>query len=251
MKQTLYIFLVFLAGQMLAGIGVTLCGQWLGADWYSNPCQQGYILLVGNLLILAALWRLRLAAQRSAWAPRAYWGGSRLWITLLAMLLLTLSQSLLTEPLDLSDMGTLQMFQLMIHDPVCILLLCIVGPLTEEVVFRDGILRWLVRWGLSPLWAVVVSSLIFALVHGNPQQAVPAFVLGVALGMLFAKTGDLRLCLPAHIFNNSLAVILMYIPGSDEWTRSWSLAAHILPGTLLFVTGAYLIYKITYADRTH
>lgn len=251
MKQTLYIFLVFLAGQMLAGIGVTLCGQWLGADWYANPCRQGYILLVGNLLILAALWRLRLAAQRSAWAPRAYWGGSRLWITLLAMLLLTMSQSLLTEPLDLSDMGTQQMFQLMIHDPVCILLLCIVGPLTEEVVFRDGILRWLVRWGLSPLWAVVVSSLIFALVHGNPQQAVPAFVLGVALGMLFAKTGDLRLCLPAHIFNNSLAVILMYIPGSDEWTHSWSLAAHILPGTLLFVTGAYLIYRITYADRTH
>lgn len=251
MKQTLYIFLVFLAGQMLAGIGVTLCGQWLGADWYSNPCRQGYILLVGNILIVAALWHLRLAAQRSAWAPRAYWGGSRLWITLLAMLLLTMSQSLLTEPLDLSDMGTQQMFQLMIHDPVCILLLCIVGPLTEEIVFRDGILRWLVRWGLSPLWAVVVSSLIFALVHGNPQQAVPAFVLGVALGMLFAKTGDLRLCLPAHIFNNSLAVILMYIPGSDEWTRSWSLAAHILPGTLLFIAGAYHIYKITYADRTH
>lgn len=249
MKQTLYIFLVFLAGQMLAGIGVTLCCQWLGADWYANPCQQGYILLVRNLLILAVLWRLRLVAQRSAWAPRAYWGGSRLWITLLAMLLLTMSQSLLTEPLDLSDMGTLQMFQLMIHDPVCILLLCVVGPLTEEIVFRDGILRQLVRWGLSPLWAVVVSSAIFALVHGNPQQAIPAFVLGVALGMLFAKTGDLRLCLPAHIFNNTLAVALMYIPGSDEWTSSWSLVAHIVPGTVLFAVGAYLIYRITYADR--
>lgn len=251
MKQTIYIFLLFLTGQIFAGAAVTALGQYLGGAWYANPCRQGYILLLANLLIVAALWRLRLAAQRSAWAPLSYWGGSRLWITLLAMLLLTFSQSLLTEPLDLSDMGTQQMFQLMIHDPVCILLLCLIGPLTEEVVFRDGILRWLVRWGLSPLWAVVVSSLIFALVHGNPQQALPAFVLGLALGMLFARTGDLRLCLPAHIFNNSLAVILMYIPGSDEWTKDWSLAAHIVPGCLLFMAGAYLIYRITYADRKH
>lgn len=249
MKQTLYIFLIFLAGQALAGLGVTLIGHVMGAAWYADPCRQGYILLLANLLIIAALRQTHLAAQRSAWAPRSYWGGRRLWIALTSMLLLALSQSFLTEPFDLNDLGTQQMFHLMMRDPVCLLLLCVVGPLTEEIVFRDGILRQLVRWGLSPLWAVVVSSAIFALVHGNPQQAVPAFVLGVALGMLFAKTGDLRLCLPAHIFNNTLAVALMYIPGSDEWTSSWSLVAHIVPGTVLFAVGAYLIYRITYADR--
>lgn len=251
MKKVIYIFLIFLAGQVLAGLIVTLLGQLLGGSWYANPCRQGYILLLANLLIVGALWKGGLAAQRSAWASLPYWGGRRLWVALLAMLLLALSQSLLTESLDLSDMGTQQMFQLMIHDPVCLLLLCVVGPLTEEIVFRDGILRQLVRWGLSPLWAVVVSALIFAMVHGNPQQAIPAFVLGIALGMLFAKTGDLRLCLPAHIFNNSLAVITMYIPGCDTLTEDWSLVAHIVPGAVLFAAGAFLIYRITYADRQH
>lgn len=251
MKQTLYIFFLFLAGQALAGIGVMLTGHVVGATWYSNPCRQGYILLLANLLIVAALWRFGLAAQRSAWAPRSYWGGRRLWLALTAMLLLALSQSLLTEPFDLNDLGTQQMFQLMIHDPICLLLLCVVGPLTEEVVFRDGILRQLVRWGLSPLWAVVASSAIFALVHGNLQQAIPAFVLGLALGMLFAKTGDLRLCLPAHIFNNTMAVALMFVPGAENWTKDWTLTSHIALGTILLLAGAYIIYRLTYADRKH
>lgn len=213
--------------------------------------QIGYCILACNILVIIALRALNLAGMRSAWAPAQYWLNKRLVLALLAILLLALSQSLLTEPLNLADMGTQAYFEAMAKDVWCILLLCVVGPLVEELVFRDGILRQLVRWGLSPLWAVVVSALIFGLVHGNPQQALPAIVLGIALGMLFARTGDLRLCLPAHIFNNTLAVVLMYLPGSDEWTKEWSLMAHLIPGIILLLAGAYLIYRLTYADRKH
>lgn len=250
MKQTIYIVLIFIVGQLLGGITVALFGNIFGAEWFANSCRHHDLFLPADLLIIFTLWRLRLAAQRSAWAPRAYWGGRRLWLTLLAMLLLALSQSLLTEPLNLDDLGTQRMFHLMMRDPVCLILLCLVAPLTEEIVFRDGVLRQLVRWGLHPMWAVVVSSLIFALVHGNPQQAVPAFVMGIALGLLFARTGDLRLCLPAHIFNNTMAIALMYIPGSDDWTRDWSLAAHLIPGLLLLAAGTYLICRIVFTTTT-
>lgn len=249
MKQTIYILLIFLAGQAIGGILLILGTPLLKGIIGSEYAIQGLALLLANLLILITLWRTRLAAQRSAWAPLSYWGGRRLWLSLFAMLLLAFSLSLILEPFELNDLGTQKMFEAMSHDPACILRLCVVGPLVEEVVFRDGVLRQLVRWGLHPLWAVVMSSALFAMVHGNPQQAIPAFVLGMALGMLFARTGDLRLCLPAHIFNNTLAVILLWIPGAETFTQDWSLAAHIILGIALFLGGADIIYRLTYADR--
>ena len=42
------------------------------------------------------------------------------------------------------------------------------------------------------------------------MQGGVAFVMGMYLAWLYRRTGDLRLCLPVHIANNTLAVILLY-----------------------------------------
>ena len=53
-----------------------------------------------------------------------------------------------------------------------------VGTLAEELTYRAGILR-LTRKHIGNIGAIIISALLFGLVHGNLFQAIPAFFLGI------------------------------------------------------------------------
>ena len=69
---------------------------------------------------------------------------------------------------------------------------------------------------MKPGWAIVLSALFFAIIHLNPWQAVPAFVLGCLFGYVYYKTGSLKLTMLMHCVNNTLATLLSRIPGMGE-----------------------------------
>ena len=73
--------------------------------------------------------------------------------------------------------------QIMVGTPLWATLLSVsvFAPVLEEWLCRGMILRGLLT-RMKPGWAMVISSLFFALIHLNPWQALPAFLLG----MLFA-----------------------------------------------------------------
>ncbi len=239
MKKALKVFLIFLGIQAISGIVLQVLGL------QENALAAGRGMFAASLAIVALLWLCRLAGRESAWQPCSSWKSREVGVALLAIGGVSFGMSLLTEPLSLNDLGLEDMFNAMRSDPLCILALCVVGPLTEEVVFRDGILRHLVAGGMKPWVAVAVGAALFGVIHIDPAQMVPAIVGGIALGALFIRTGNLSLCLPAHIFNNSLAIGLMYVPGSADWTKSWSLTAHIAAGLPLLIAGFGLVWWLT------
>lgn len=205
----------------------------------------GYLTIALNLQMILVLYFMKLAGRRSAWAPVKYWMSSRLLWTMLCMLLMGEAVSYLFSPLNLDDGGTSGKFAEMVNDPICLAGLCVVAPLAEELIFRDGILRSLIRWRLPANLSVVVSALIFGLVHGNLQQGVTAVLMGIVLGLLFIRTGDLRLCLPAHIFNNVLAVMMIRDPELVSWSSGWSVPVQIGVGAVLLILGfCVLVFKI-------
>lgn len=158
-------------------------------------------------------------------------------MSICAILLLMLGLDSVLSPLGLSDNGVSDLFEDMTAHPLCVLTLCVAGPLTEELVFRVGVFRQLFRLGL-PLWAAaVISALLFAIAHGNLQQAIPAFVAGLTLALLFWRSGDLRLCLPAHVANNTLAVVSFRLNLAEQ-------PMPILLGLALLCTSLVLFYRI-------
>ncbi len=238
MKKALVILLMFLCSQFVAGIIAGSMG------WLENARYMGYTMLAVDLLLIALLWRFRLAGEKESYPKSTDWLKGETFLAGASILALAFGVNILLEPLNLSDLGLEATFEAMRSDVLCILMLCVVGPWLEELIFRDGILRHLAQNGIKPVWAVVVSALLFGLVHGDPAQMVPASLLGLVLGLLYVHTGDLSLCLPAHILNNSVAIGLMYIPGSNEWTKDLSVPEHIALGLPLLLVGALLIYII-------
>lgn len=93
-----------------------------------------------------------------------------------------------------------------------VLALVVVAPLTEELLFRGLILRgFLKRYSVRK--AILVSALLFGLIHMNPWQALGGGIIGVFLGWLYVRTGSLVPCIAAHAVNNAIPVVLVGILG--------------------------------------
>jgi len=80
----------------------------------------------------------------------------------------------------------------------------IIGPICEELVFRGGVLRKLERHGAN--FAIIVSSLLFALYHMILFQAVFAFFIGIVLAYTAGRF-SLKWAIVLHIINNGLAIL--------------------------------------------
>ena len=87
-----------------------------------------------------------------------------------------------------------------------ILLVALAGPVVEELFFRGGVLRVLLRTCRRPWVAIVVSGLVFGLIHMNPAQVVFASFAGILLGWLYWRTRSLIPCMVVHVLNNSFSV---------------------------------------------
>lgn len=98
----------------------------------------------------------------------------------------------------------------------------IMAPLFEEWLCRGMILRGLLVKGTKPAWAIAVSAFLFAFIHLNPWQAIPAFLLGLLFGYVYYRTGSLKLTMLMHFTNNTLALVISQtgvFGDADSWMQ--------------------------------
>ena len=101
--------------------------------------------------------------------------------------------------------------------PLGLLVVGILAPVSEEMVFRGAILRRLLSCYASPWLAIAVSAFLFGLVHGNAPQFVHAMVIGMLLGWLYWRTGSILPGLVVHRANNLTAFfVCTFCPGGTE-----------------------------------
>lgn len=99
--------------------------------------------------------------------------------------------------------------------PLTVLVLVILGPLGEELLFRGLLLDWLERH-IAAWQAIVISSLVFALLHDNHLATGMAgyivfadrVLMGVGASMLALRCHSLRGSFLLHATNNLVTCIL-------------------------------------------
>lgn len=77
----------------------------------------------------------------------------------------------------------------------------IVGPICEEFTVR-GMGMNALRRETNPTIAIVVSGLLFGLMHGIPIQVIYASFVGIILGLVFHNTKSLTTVIIIHMSNN-------------------------------------------------
>lgn len=155
----------------------------------------------------------------------------RLWHTLLMVLIappVILLVNWVQEQLPpLPDLIPEQSIGALLTSPLGLITVCIIGPLSEELLFRGGMLGSLLR-SQSAWKAIAWSSFAFALIHANPVQMPAAFCLGILLGWAYVRTKSLMAPLLIHIFNNSLAVTFPDSSINDILLMPWHHVAFVV-----------------------
>lgn len=96
------------------------------------------------------------------------------------------------------------------------LLLACLPALGEELLFR-GYLQTLLQQVLSHRkFAVILTALVFSLLHSNPQQFLPLFWLGLFFGYLQATSNNLWYPFLAHLLNNA-GVLVWHWAARQGW----------------------------------
>ena len=85
------------------------------------------------------------------------------------------------------------------------LVTCLVPGFCEEFLFRGAILTNCMPFGRTN--AIIISSLLFSMMHANIYQMLYTFVAGILLGLVYEKTGSIWNCVILHVLNNFFAVI--------------------------------------------
>lgn len=98
-------------------------------------------------------------------------------------------------------------FDMILRNRMGYLVIGLLAPLAEEVVFRGAILRGLLNKMNGHWWPIVITALLFALVHGNPVQMPHAFLVGILLGWMCYRTGSIVPGIAYHWVNNTVAYI--------------------------------------------
>lgn len=94
------------------------------------------------------------------------------------------------------------------------ILLCIIIPFIEEIIFRLSLKKTIKNKYLF----LIISSAIFALLHllSNTKLIellyfIPYFILGLTFGTIYIKTNNIFSSILSHIFNNTLTVLIVLL----------------------------------------
>lgn len=102
------------------------------------------------------------------------------------------------------------------HAPWTCLLLLVIAPVLEEVVFRAGLQEWLLRRHIRPLASAVGSAMAFALMHGLTRSwllAAWVFVPGLVLGAVYARKRRLG---PVVVLHSAMNLVWLW--AGPAWT---------------------------------
>ncbi|MES2430502.1 MAG: type II CAAX endopeptidase family protein [Bacteroidota bacterium] len=130
-----------------------------------------------------------------------------------------------------------------------ILMVAFFPALFEELFFRGVIQNFLVKWTKRPVIAIVITSIVFSLIHFSFYLFISRFILGYALGLLFHKSKNIWVNTFAHFMNNFLALVQLFYLNKTKHTKIdvndmdvpmplWSVAI-----TLAILVGLFILFE--------
>ena len=102
-------------------------------------------------------------------------------------------------------------------------------------MFRGIIQKPLEKYG--KMLAIVVSSLLFAIYHGNIIQGIYAFICGLLLGFV-ASEYSLKYSVILHVFNNLISTIIENKPFTELYKN------HFANTSVMIISAFFAVWYI-------
>lgn len=217
MKNALIYTVVFAAIQVVVSLLVqAVWSQLAGKDMMSDPTGLIVTMAVFSILtILLFLWAKWSEVSR-------HWVRTRPWFVLfwcvLAALGALVPSTWLQELMPALPNFAEQEFDMILKDRWGYIIVGLLAPFAEELVFRGAVLRSLLRWNSNHWIGIALSALLFAVIHMNPAQMPHAFLIGLLLGWMYRRTDSIVPGVVYHWVNNTVAYVLYNLYPDPDMT---------------------------------
>ena len=125
-----------------------------------------------------------------------------------------------------------------------LLIMALLPAIAEELFFRGALQKVMHRLMKMPVFAILFSSAVFAVLHGTIFKFLPIFALGLMLGTIYHVTRNIWYTIIIHFLNNALAVLAVYFSNKSEMIKklanddisiAWYIAAISLVATAAII----------------
>lgn len=123
------------------------------------------------------------------------------------------------------------------NDVVYVITFIIISPILEEFAFRGVLLNTLSKYG--KYFALIASSIVFALAHGNFLEIIPSFIMGIILSKISLRYKSIKPVCWIHIIFNGLLYLLFLIPEKYSLYSAIVLAVIYALAAIFYVTKKY------------
>lgn len=116
-----------------------------------------------------------------------------------------------------------------------LLLISIIAPIFEEIIFRKLLIDRTIKYGARV--SIILSAVIFGFFHGNLSQLFYTLLLGGFFAYVYIKTGRIIYTITLHIFLNLMgSVISVFVAESAE-----ALISHAFTTADLAIVAIYIV----------
>lgn len=247
-------FLISFIMQFIYGIKVGMAAATSGTTPSNQEIIEGtneflmnnmnWLALISGLLTLFILWLVFLIRRKKIFQevglhkfnkrkvlPLILLGGATAFFVSCVLSLLPLPESLMESYMESSQgllSGSLA---------VMILSTVIVAPIVEEVVFRGLILSRLKK-SMNVWVAIVISSLLFALMHGQLLWSTYTFFLGMLLVIIAERLNTIGASIILHMAFNLVGVF-----GEKINMVNWQMLIVAVMSLVIMITMLYVLIK--------
>ncbi|MBR1411392.1 MAG: CPBP family intramembrane metalloprotease [Prevotella sp.] len=213
MKRAIFYTIIFATVQIMTGM-ITMAVWRLatGEDPQKSVACSIVIMTIASLLTMGLFLWQKWAEVSPHWIRTRPWGVI-FWCVLAALGLLLPSMWLQEQMPELPNVSE-ELFEGLMSIQWGYVVIGLMAPLAEELVFRGAVLRALLRWKENPWVGICISAALFALIHMNPAQMPHAFMIGLLLGWMYYRTDSIIPGVVYHWVNNSVAFAAGHILGS-------------------------------------
>lgn len=214
------ILIVYLCMQLSSFFGVPLMATILKmAEKKAGLAVPYWLIFSFTAALIIILWILR-KEMRTSIAERngssigvsAVWAFFGVFLALFAQTLAGNVERLFGVPLG--SQNTQEILKIIQTFPLAIMVSSIIGPILEEIVFRKILFGTLYQH-FNFVISALISSVIFALAHMEPQHVLLYASMGFTFAFLYVKTKHIIVPIFAHVAMNTLVVFIQFAYRSD------------------------------------
>ena len=235
----------FIAGGLVLGIGL------------SNPeSSQKYYTFISfiigqGFMIVPLLWFLKSKQEPILKRLRL---NSISYDTLIQTIMLSLGVIILSDELDriiqsffpapeyIVDLNGLLRPETFLGFILLFIAVAIIAPIGEELLFRGFFQQALEKHWKDVTRAILITALLFSMIHMNPYWFAQIYILGVILGFIAWKTQSVLPALILHGMNNTMAMLFAFVDLEKNNLYIWN--GHVAPWIILFaIYASYYGFK--------